>query len=77
MFTAFGSLPAPSIRLAIVELQQDWASRHITGIARKPPDALSEIIDESIDKISASLVSLEIKGYVLALPGRRYTRAEN
>ena len=40
------------------------------------PDAISEQLDESIDKVSASLVSLEIKGYVIPLPGRKYFRSE-
>ena len=40
------------------------------------PDHISTLLDESIDKVSASLVSLEIKGYVLALPGRKYVRSE-
>ncbi|MBR5623400.1 DNA-processing protein DprA [bacterium] len=65
-------------RRKATEEELEGMERAVFAALKEPltPDALCEIIDESIDKISASLVSLEIKGYVLALPGRRYMRAE-
>ena len=43
----------------------------------KTPDTLALALDNSIDKISAALVALEIKGYVLSLPGRLFSRTED
>lgn len=65
-------------RQSRTEEELEGLERELYHLLESPgtPDELAARAEASIDKVSAALVSLEIKGCVILLPGRQYARTE-